>query len=72
MSCGYCGVFKLDLSPEGYRLRLGGVEKGKNYEVTFKNSGETAIIGGFDLTNAGIEINLESINTSELILYRQI
>jgi len=71
-SRGYCGVFKLDSGVKTYNLRLKGVDRGKSYEVTFKNSNETAIIGGYDLANTGINITLESKNTSELILYKVI
>jgi hypothetical protein len=71
-SRGYCGMFKLDSGIETYRLRLGGADKGKNYEVTFKNSGEKATMSGYELANAGLNITLESINTSELILYKEI
>jgi alpha-galactosidase len=71
-SRGYCGVFKLDYGMNTYNLRLKGIDRSKNYEVTFKNSNATVIISGFELANTGINIMLESINTSELILYKSI
>ena len=70
-SRGYCGAFKLDFGEDVYNLRLRGVDIGKNYEVTFKNSGGKAVITGFELANTGINIKLESANTSELILYKE-
>ena len=71
-SRGYCGVFKLDSSENNYNLRLKGVDLSKNYEVTFKNSNATVIISGYELANTGINITLESINTSELVLYKSV
>ena len=71
-SKGYCGIFKLDSGAKTHNLRLKGIDKGKNYEVTFKNENETAVISGFDLANFGVEVTLEDINTSELILYKQL
>ena len=68
-SRGYCGVFKLDNGVGTFNLRLRGVELGKNYEVTFKNSNATVTLPGFDLANTGLNITLETANTSELILY---
>ena len=70
-SRGFCGVFKLDPGINTYNLRLKGIDPGKNYEVTFKNIGAVAAINGFELSNTGINITLESINTSELILYKE-
>ena len=69
---GYCGVFKLDYGIKTYNLRLKGIDISKNYEVTFKNSGAAAVISGYELANTGINITLESINTSELILYKSV
>ncbi|MCL2814897.1 MAG: alpha-galactosidase, partial [Oscillospiraceae bacterium] len=69
-SRGYCGVFKLDSGAGTYNLRLKGIDPGKSYEVTLKNSGAAAVVNGFELANTGINITLESINTSELILYK--
>ena len=71
-SRGYCGVFKLDGGVNTYNLRLKGIDLSKSYEVTFKNSGAAAVISGFELANTGINITLESVNTSELILYKVI
>ena len=72
LSRGYCGVFKLDNGVDTFNLRLRGVERGKNYEVTFKNSGETVVLGGFELANTGLNITLENANTSELVLYKHV
>ncbi|MCL1792973.1 MAG: alpha-galactosidase [Oscillospiraceae bacterium] len=71
-SRGYCGIFKLDSGQAIYNLRLKGVDLGKNYEVTFKNSGAKVKLCGFEIANTGLNIELESINTSELILYENI
>ncbi|MCL1910192.1 MAG: GH36 C-terminal domain-containing protein, partial [Kiritimatiellaeota bacterium] len=71
-SRGYCGVFKLDNGAGTFNLRPRGVDPGADYEVTFKNSGATAVLRGFELANTGINITLENANTSELILYRTI
>jgi len=70
-SQGYCGVFKLDNGAATYNLRLRGVNPEQKYEVTFKNSGATVVLNGFELANTGLNITLENANTSELVLYRQ-
>ena len=69
-SRGYCGVFKLDVGEKTYNLRLKGIDISKTYEVTFKNSGAIVNLSGYELANTGINITLESANTSELVLYR--
>ena len=69
-SRGYCGVFKLDHGRETHTLRLCGVDEGKTYEVTRKNSGAVFTASGLELANTGLNITLENINTSELILYK--
>ena len=71
-SKGYCGIFKLDYGANPYNLRLKGINRSKNYEVTFKNDGETVVMSGLELVNTGINITLESIHNSELILYKNI
>ena len=69
-SRGWCGVFKLDDGRDTYNLRLSGIDEGKTYEVTRKNTGGVFQITGHELANNGLNITLENINTSELILYR--
>ncbi|MCL2815287.1 MAG: hypothetical protein FWD23_11870 [Oscillospiraceae bacterium] len=68
----YCGIFKLDSGINTYNLRLRGIDMSKNYEITFKNIDAKVLINGFELVNTGINITLESINTSELILYKNV
>jgi len=72
LSRGYCGVFKCDNGANTFNLRLRGVELGKNYEVTFMNSGAIVVLSGFELTNTGLNITLENANTSELVLYKRV
>jgi alpha-galactosidase len=69
-SRGYCGVFKIGEGPATYNLRLKGTDIGKNYEVTFKNSGAAVILNGYELVNTGINIALDCVYNSELILYK--
>ena len=69
-SRGYCGIFKLNSGRETYNLRLTGIDESKTYEITRKNNGNKFQISGFEFADTGINITLENINTSELILYK--
>lgn len=71
-SRGYCGIFRLDAGNDAYNLRLRGIDEGKNYRVTKMNSGSSFEVSGFVLANTGLQITLEGINTSELVLYQEI
>jgi alpha-galactosidase len=68
---GYAGVFKLCTSgSDEYVLRLRGIDRSLNYDVTFDNTGEAVRISGVELANSGLHIRLDAALTSELILYK--
>ena len=71
-SAGYAGVFRIGehTNVKSYLLRFGGVSRSKTYDVTFDNEQETICLSGNELIGSGINIFLERLNTSELILYR--
>ncbi len=52
-----------------YTLIPRGLKKGKPYHVTLDNSGQTLMLSGWELRQKGISIRLESIASSELILF---
>jgi hypothetical protein len=45
---------------------------GKNYNVTFDNSGFTAKMSGLELMQKGLAVRLDSAMTSELILLESV
>jgi alpha-galactosidase len=72
---GFAGVFSLNRdsargrSPE-YVLRLRGIDRTCDYDVTLDNSGETLRLSGRELSTAGLPIRLDGSMISELVLYR--
>ena len=46
-----------------------GLDRGKTYRVTFDSTGETATIAGWQLVGDGVPIRLESVLSSELLLF---
>lgn len=52
-----------------YLFRPRGLDRGKTYHVTFDSTGETVRLSGFDLVRDGAPIRLESIMSSELLLF---
>lgn len=51
-------------------LRPRGLAPGQSYRVTFDSTGETATIAGWELMRDGIPVRLESLLSSELLLFR--
>lgn len=70
-SRGYAGVFKLAPGEDSYLLRLRGVKRNSDYNVSLDNSRQTFQISGVQLAN-GLLIELDSALTSELVLYQQL
>lgn len=70
-SCGYAGVFKLTHDNYPYLLRPRGIDRAAEYEVTLDNWGQTYRISGRELAN-GLQIELDTALTSELVLYRRV
>ena len=70
-SRGYAGAFKLNHDAEPYRLRLRGIDRATDYEVTLDNAGQTWRMPGRELAD-GLVVELDTALTSELVLYRQV
>jgi hypothetical protein len=63
------GLFRLaGPAPEEYHLRLRGLDPGREYRVTFDNSGGTATMSGLALMNEGLRVTLGKALTSELLV----
>ena len=52
-----------------YVLLPRGLDRGKRYRVTFDSTGETAAIDGWELVRDGVPVHLESVLSSELMLF---
>ena len=67
------GIFRLTGPSDGcYRLKPRGLRAGTRYRVQWDNSGESVDLPGYELQRDGIEIRLESVLTSELVLLEAI
>ncbi|MDO8685294.1 MAG: alpha-galactosidase [Clostridiales bacterium] len=67
---GIVGIFQLSNPVEQETmLHLRGVDVSKRYRVTWDNSGRSAVVDGYTLTNDGIHIRQEGALISELLLY---
>jgi alpha-galactosidase len=63
------GLFRLaGPAEEEYPLRLRGLDPGREYRVTFDNSGGTAALSGAALLNEGLRVRLARPMTSELLV----
>ena len=70
---GILGVFQLSSpSDDNVRIRLRGIDKSKQFRVTFDNREETCVVSGYQLTNEGIYIYLDGALISELVYYESI
>jgi alpha-galactosidase len=54
-----------------YLLLPRGLDRGKRYRVTFDSSGETATLDGWELVRDGVPVYLESVLSSELLLFEE-
>ena len=73
-SAGYTGVFRLS-DPQGegkgtYTLHPGGIDPGRNYEITLDNKHLTFTVSGYELMEKGLTIRLDGVLVSELVMYR--
>jgi len=63
------GLFRTaDIGDDTYIVRPRGLDRGRDYCVTFDNTGETVQLSGFALAQDGISIRLPAELTSELLL----
>jgi len=65
------GLFRLaGPAADEYVLRLRGLEQGREYEVTFDNTGSSATMSGRQLTHEGLTVRLAKPMSSELLIVR--
>ena len=63
------GIFHLCMAGERtHTVYPRGIDAGKQYRVTFDNSGATATVSGYSLLNEGLRVRLDGALQSELIL----
>jgi hypothetical protein len=69
-SKGWALVVRVGMSStDTYVLVPRGLDRGRQYEVTFDSTGERAEVQGWQLVQEGVPVRLESIMNSELILF---
>jgi len=68
---GYAGLFRLITGADKYVFIPRGINIGKNYLVTFMNSGNSAVISGVTLATVGLPVSFDGALTSEMILYEE-
>jgi alpha-galactosidase len=70
---GWLTCIRLANGPsDTFVFRARGLDPGKKYRVTFDRSGTVAEMSGTQLATEGIPIRLETIATSELLLFERI
>jgi len=52
-----------------YLFKPRSLDRGKQYQVTFDSTGETVMLGGWELVRDGLPIRLETVMSSELLLF---
>jgi alpha-galactosidase len=69
-SKGWATIVRLrDSDSDIYRLWPRGLDPAKTYRVTFDSLGSAATVGGLRLIEEGLPIRLESVLSSELLLF---
>jgi alpha-galactosidase len=67
---GWATVVRIGSSDsDTYVLKPRGFDRGKTYRVTFDSTGETATMNGIELVRDGVPVRLESVMSSELLLF---
>jgi len=67
---GWATIVRIGRSEsDTYLFNPRGLHRGTTYRVTFDSTGETATVDGWQLVRDGVPIRLESIMSSELILF---
>ena len=69
---GYAGVFKLEKGRSRYLLRLRGIDVAATYKVTLDNLNQILWLSGKEILLSGISIELDTANTSELVMYTKV
>ena len=68
---GWATIVRLNQSDSDvYQFRPRGLDPGKTYEVTLDNKNTTLVIDGLHLIQDGLPVRLESVESSELLLFR--
>ncbi|MBI4552733.1 MAG: alpha-galactosidase [Candidatus Latescibacteria bacterium] len=63
------GLFRTaDIGNDMYVVRPAGLDRSREYRVTFDTTGETTVCPGFALARHGIRVRLSTMLTSELLL----
>ncbi len=70
-SKGVIGIFALSKAQK-ICVTPKGINAGKNYKITFDNSGASFVLSGYELMNGGLNIAIPSSLASELVLYEEI
>jgi hypothetical protein len=69
---GYAGIFRLlDEGQNTYHFKSRGLDLEARYRVTFCNSSSKVEMSGAELRLGGVEIPLEKVLTSELLLFEK-
>jgi hypothetical protein len=48
-----------------------GLDRSRPYRVTFDSTGESATVDGWALVHQGIPVHLESVLSSEILLFEE-
>jgi alpha-galactosidase len=67
------GVFRLSAAGSNeYCFKPRGLKVSRRYRVRFDNSGESVVLGGFELAQRGVVVRLENGLRSELLLFDEV
>ena len=70
-SKGWAPIVRIGPSDsDTYIFKPRGLDRGKTYRITFDSTGETVKQNGIDLVRDGLPIRLESMLSSELLLFK--
>jgi alpha-galactosidase len=72
-SCSMMGIFQLsDPDVEEITVCFRGLDISKDYRLYMDNSGKERIVSGYDLSNNGVKIRLETALTTELLIAQEV
>jgi len=67
------GLFRTsDAAEETFTCYPRGLDAGAHYRVTLDNTGETAAVSGWELSQRGIRVRLGIVQTSELVVLERV
>ena len=72
-SKAYANLFRLpNTELDTWVFKARGLDRGKNYKVTYVDGGYTYCVSGYEIAERGISIRLDGALTSQMLLFEEV